>query len=342
AGLVTSGAAAALMLGTAAILAGHDLGRMERLPRTDGFPNEMLVAREHRSGYDHAVRAAGAVLVEVGFNEIVSNAGVRRAEAWEYAAAINPRTCGVLYVHAPDSRPELSEVVEVARRHRLPVLVDAAGELPPRDNLRGLIAAGADLVCFSGGKAIRGPQASGILCGRRELISSAALQMLDMDDHPQLWDPPPELILRERIAGPPRHGIGRALKVGKEEIVALLAALRLFGSGAYEPLRETGLRQLEAIAHAVRDCAVVCRVERPADGERWPLLEIAIAGPSPAALAFDVCRRLRDGTPAVHVGHGKLSSGVLVVNPVCLRDEQLPPLIERLRAELSTAATRSG
>lgn len=342
AGLVTSGAAAALMLGTAAILAGHDLGRMERLPRTDGFPNEMLVAREHRSGYDHAVRAAGAVLVEVGFHEIVSNAGVRRAEAWEYAAAINPRTCGVLYVHAPDARPELSEVVQVARRHKLPVLVDAAGELPPRDNLRRLIAAGADLVCFSGGKAIRGPQASGILCGRRELISSAALQMLDMDDHPQLWDPPPELILRDRIPGPPRHGIGRALKVGKEEIVALLAALRLFTSGAYQPLREASFQQLEAIAHALRDCAVVCRLERPVDDECWPLLEIGLSDPRPAERAFDVCRRLRDGTPAVHVGHGKLTSGVLLINPLCLRDEQLPLLIGRLTEELSPAARQSG
>src|SRR6185436_3434636 len=104
----------------------------------------------------------------------------------------------------------------------------------PRANLRIIVATGADLVCFSGGKAIRGPQATGILCGRRDLVGAAALQMLDLDDHDELWEPPPEFIDRSRLPGIPRHGIGRALKVSKEQIVALLTALRLFSSGAYE------------------------------------------------------------------------------------------------------------
>src|SRR5947209_14281974 len=108
AGLMTSGAAAALTLGAAAILTGHDLGRMERLPHCDGFPHEFLVAREQRNGYDHAVRAAGARLVEVGFHEIVSGAGVRRAEAWEFAAAFGPLTAGGPYVHAPQAPPPLA------------------------------------------------------------------------------------------------------------------------------------------------------------------------------------------------------------------------------------------
>ena len=113
----------------------------------------------------------------------------------------------------------------------LPVLVDAAGELPPRRTCATIVATGADLVVFSGGKAIRGPQATGILCGRRDCIGAAALQMLDMDDHFELWEPPAELIDRSRLAGMPRHGIGRALKVSKEQIVALLTALKLFTSG---------------------------------------------------------------------------------------------------------------
>src|SRR5205807_2031182 len=225
AGLVPAGAAAGLMLGTAAILAGDDLGRMERLPDTADMPHEFVVAREHRNGYDHAVRAAGARFVEVGFHEIVAGAGVRRAEAWEYEAAFGPKTAGVLVVHDAHAAPPLAELVRRAHAHQLPVLVDAAGELPPRANLRALIATGADLVVFSGGKAIRGPQATGILCGRRDLIGPAALQMLDMDDHIELWEPPANLIDKKRLAGLPRHGIGRALKVSKEQIVALLTAL---------------------------------------------------------------------------------------------------------------------
>ena len=190
AGLVTSGAAASLTLGAAAILAKWNIGRMERLPNCDGIPSEFVVAREHRNGYDHAVRAAGARLVEVGFNELVANAGVRRTETWEYEAAFGPATAGVLYGYSTSAQPPLDKVVECAHRHHLPVLVDAAAELPPRKNLTAIVATGADLVAFSGGKAIRGPQSTGILCGRREFVGSAALQMLDMDDHPELWDPP--------------------------------------------------------------------------------------------------------------------------------------------------------
>src|ERR671937_2456446 len=122
AGLVTGGAAAALTLGAAAILTGYDLGRMERLPDCAGFPHEFVVAREQRNGYDHAVRAAGAKFVEVGFHEVVAGAGVRRAEAWEYEAAFGPRTAGVLYVHDPQARPPLAEVVAPAHSRGLPVL----------------------------------------------------------------------------------------------------------------------------------------------------------------------------------------------------------------------------
>src|SRR5438094_7487225 len=114
AGIVTSGAAAGLMLGAAAILAGHNLGRMEKLPHTEDFSHEFVVAREQRNGYDHAVRAAGARLVEVGFHEIVAGSGVRRAEAWEFAAAFGPNTAGVFYVYDAHARPPLPDVVRLA------------------------------------------------------------------------------------------------------------------------------------------------------------------------------------------------------------------------------------
>ena len=157
-----------------------------------------------------------------------SNAGVRRTELWEYESAITDRTAGIAYVLGAGSSPPLPEVAALAQRRELPLIVDAAAELPPRENLKRIPATGADLVAFSGGKAIRGPQSTGILCGRRELISAAALQMLDMDDHLELWDPPDSLIDRSHLRGIPRHGIGRGLKVSKEEIVALLTSLEMF------------------------------------------------------------------------------------------------------------------
>jgi L-seryl-tRNA(Ser) seleniumtransferase len=335
AGLVTAGAAAALTLGTAAILTGYDLGRMQRLPQCDGFANEMVISREHRNGYDHAVRAAGARLVEVGFHEVVANAGVRRTEAWEYESAFGANTAGVVYVQAADARPPLREVVERAHRRGVPVLVDAAGELPPRRNLRDLAATGADLVAFSGGKAIRGPQSTGILCGRRDLIGAAALQILDMDDHPELWDPPPLLIEKQKLAGPPRHGIGRGFKVSKEEIVGLLTALRLFTQGTYDRQVAECRPRLDRIAGALKGLPATCFIWDQGDGETFPLLEIHVQEQRPGRTAFEVCRRLRRGTPPVYVGHGRLPQGILIVHPMHLDDDSAVMLSRRLREELS-------
>lgn len=335
AGLATAGSAAALTVGAAAILTGLDPGRMERLPHCDGFPHEFVVAREHRSGYDHAVRAAGAKFVEVGFNEIVSNAGVRRTEAWEYEAAFTENTAGVFYVHTPDPATPLRDVLEVAHRHNFPVLVDAAGELPPRSNLRDIAATGADLVAYSGGKSIRGPQSTGILCGKRDLIAAAALQMLDMDDHFDLWDPPADFLDKSRLKGIPRHGIARGMKVSKEEIVALLVALDLFASGAYDDERPAYFARLQTITDALADTTANCTVVESADGERPPLLEIVIDENSIGRSAFEVCRRLRNGSPPIYVSHGQLSAGKLVVHPLCLSDDATAILAGRLLEELT-------
>jgi len=343
AGLVTSGAAASLTLGAAAILTGLDIGRMERLPQTGdlgdnsaaGMANEFIFSREQRNGYDHAVRAAGAHFVEVGMNEIYVNAGVRRTEAWEYEAAIGPNTAGVLYVFGRESAPALTEVVEVAHRHGLPVLVDAAGELYPRTNLRAITSTGADLVAFSGGKAIRSGQSSGILCGKRDLVSAAALQMLDMDDHWDLWDPPSNLIDKTKLSGLPRHGIGRGFKVSKEEIVALLTALRLFNDGAYDAEYDTSMGLLNSIATLLSDCAVDCDITEDPLRSRPPLLVVTVDEAAAGKNVLEICRNLRNGTPPVYLGHGLLDKSQLSVNPLHLNEHSATALAQALRAQLS-------
>ena len=280
-----------------------------------------LSPREHRSGYDHAVRAAGAKFVEVGFNEIVAGAGVRRTEAWEYEAAFTNNTAGVLYTYSPHGHPPLEEVVALARQHNLPVLVDAAGELPPRANLMLPSMTGADLVAFSGGKAIRGPQSTGLLCGSRDLIASAALQMLDMDDHWELWEPPAEFIDKQRLKGMPRHGVGRALKVSKEEIVALITALAMFASSDLAAANETHRNNLQMIADALQGTDATTELIESDDDEKLPLLEIQVAS-SGSLSALEVCRALRKNTRPIYVGHGQLEQGKLVINPMCLdRDD---------------------
>jgi L-seryl-tRNA(Ser) seleniumtransferase len=334
AGLVTAGAAAALTLGTAAILSGNDLAKMERLPDTTGFPHEIIVAREQRTGYDHAVRAAGARLVEVGLDEARAGAGVRRAETWEYEAAIREDTVGILYVYSSDAHPPLKQLVARAHAHDLPVLVDAAGQLPPRENLSLASASGADLVAFSGGKAIRGPQSTGILCGRRDLVASAALQMLDMDEHFELWEPPAELIDRDQLPGLPRHGIGRAMKVSKEEIVALITALSMFAAGQYDRQFEIQRQCLEAIRARVSPPSTQYATVLIADDQPAPIMEIQLAQNCPNS-AVELCRRLRGGSPPIYVGHGKLHNGILVIDPLCLSLQDAELVGQRLHQELS-------
>src|SRR5947199_328906 len=156
-------------------------------------------------------------------------------------------------------------------------LDDAAAALPPLERLRRLVAEGADLVAVSGGKALRGPQSTGILCGRRDLIAAAALQQLDMDVAPETWSPPAFLVPGGRLSGIPHHGIGRGFKAGKEEIVALLVALQRFVTVDLRMEAALATRRLEAIAAALAGLPhVVTRLRPEAETGRFPLLEVAL------------------------------------------------------------------
>ena len=335
AGYVTAGASAGLTLGAAAILAGLDPALMERLPDTTGMKDEFIISREHRNGYDHAIRVAGARLVEVGMNEQVAGAGVRRTEAWEVEAAITEATAAVYYTATEDSQPPLEQVVELAHRHGLPVLVDAAGQLPPVSNLRKFIDVGADLVAFSGGKAMRGPQSTGILCGSREHIASAALQHLDMDEYFDIWDPPEDFIPKESIAGIPRHGLGRGFKVAKEGVVGLLTALTLFAEGKYGPDFEAQRGYLEYIADGLSGLPVEPRIALP-QGDNFPLLHLVLDAAALGRSGFDVSRELKEGNPGIFVSEKLLSQETLLIHPLNLSQPRTEATTERLRQVLST------
>jgi D-glucosaminate-6-phosphate ammonia-lyase len=336
AGYVTAGAAAGLTLSAAACLARLDVGIMDRLPDTSGLPNEIIVSREQRNGYDHALRAAGARLIEVGMNERVAGAGVRRTETWEIDAAISERTVAVAYFETPDSAPPVEEIAALCRQRGVPLIVDAAGQLPPAANLRRFVAAGADLVAFSGGKGLRGPQSTGIVTGRRDLIMSIALQHLDLDEHWSTWTPPENLIDRSRLRGFPRHGIGRGFKVAREEIVALLVALQCFVEGDYRADIERFCRYLRRVADGVADTPGLCATMLGGiDEDRFPVLELAVDDERVGSTAFQLSHRLRTGTPAVYVNESRLHDGVLVLHAIGLEERLIEPLIERLRAVVS-------
>jgi D-glucosaminate-6-phosphate ammonia-lyase len=313
AGIVTSGASAGVLLGAAACLAGLDPARINRLPDVADGRNEFIAVRSQRNMYDRAIAVAGGRIVEVGIPDRYSGPGVRDADAWEIASAITPRTAGIYYLANKQSLPRLTDVASVAREHGIPLLVDAAAQLPPADNLRRFLEHGADLVAFSGGKAIGGPQASGILCGRADLISSALLQMLDLDVFPDLWSPPAEFALLRQLPGLPHHGIGRSCKVGKEQIIGLLVALAAERGAEWRHI-------LQTIVTTAGDAVRARIVEGPI-----PALEITVTDPD--ALAA----RLAANDPAILCGLGRRHEGVLLFSPVSLTNEQAKIIGTRLR-----------
>lgn len=332
AAIVTNGASSALTLGAAAIIAGYDLQKMHSLPNFNP-PPEFLIAHDQRNSYDRALRGAGVKLINVGMDDLTSGAGVRGVELWEYGIERSENTLGLLYAIGDEfNETHLKEVVKKAHELELKVIVDAAASLPPVENLSRIPGTGADLVCFSGGKAIGGPQSTGILCGRRELVASALLQLLDWDEQEPLWTPDEDLIDRNRFEGMPRHGIGRGMKVSKEEIIGLLKALEIFTPDSVEESRKTFLEQLKRIVAGLESTSVRCEiVESPG---KYPYLDIHLTSLNKAEDAFDFCRRLREGRPRIFPGTSRLSDRVLQIHPVCLKENDENSIIQRIQEEI--------
>ncbi len=335
AGYVASGASSALALGAAACIAGDDLGAMARLPDTEGIPDEIVMPRTHRTGYDHALRAVGARVIDVGTNDRHLGTGSRNTEPWEIADAIGEETAAVAYVEKSYTEPPLEEVCDIAHDHDVPVIVDAAAELPPASNLSAFTEAGADLVAFSGGKAIRGPQTTGILAGKQSLIESVAAQHLDMHAAEQVWEPARDLVNPDELGGVPRQGIGRPMKVGKEELVGLIRALELFVEDDHDAKIEEWLDRSRRIA-ADLDSVSGFETSLTADDKTAvaPEVVVSVDAETAGVTATEVVGGLRREEPRVFVGADALPAGEFTVNPMCLTDEEAEYAVERIKAQV--------
>lgn len=330
AGCIASGADACLFLAAAACMTGADPAAMDRLPDTTGLANEVVVHRAHRTPFDHALRAAGARLVEFGYVGPGSGVGAYR---WQLDAAITEQTVAILYVYT-GSKPwpnvlELETVVEVAHAHGLPVIVDGAGA--DLAGLRALITMGADLVAVSGGKAIGGPAGSGLLAGRLDLVRAASMQQQDMHVHPDLWSPLFGSAQEAPVSdGPPHQGIGRSMKVGREEAVGLIAALLETAN------RDTGAEEERCLAVSTAVVETLAGLEdvdvRLIGPPEWPAM-VQIQLPT-ARRAHEVAAALAAGRPRIWVGSINLGNGTLWAAPMDVHDDEVPVLIERLRAVL--------
>lgn len=327
AGYVVNGAAAGLTLGTAACVVGLDVGKMDRLPDTTGMKNEVVVQKGHRNFYDHAIRAAGVRFVEVGY---LGYPGAGGTYAWQIDEAINDRTAAVACpIFRTPGTLTLPEVAEIAHAKGVPVIVDAAAELPPRSNLQRFIAEGADLVVFSGGKVIGGPQSSGILAGRKDLIASVALQQQDMDVRPETWTR--RWMLDEgSIQGIPTQGFGRGFKVGREEIVGLVTALKRFVAGS----DEEDFKHWHAILDVVEeylDGVPGLSAQREQPPGKAPSLWVTIDSAITGIESYGMLNALLDGEPGIAASETRGEFGMIGIQPHALRPDEAEIVGKRIR-----------
>ena len=303
AGIVVGGAEAGLLIGTAAILAGTDPARIAQLPDTTGMKNEAIMFRAHRNGYDHGVRAAGARIVDVGYGG--------SALPYQLKSAINERTALVMYLMSPwagQGALSLAQTCAIAHEAGIPVLVDAAAMLPPSTSLQRFIADGADLVTFSGGKGLMGPQSSGILAGRADLIRAA------------------------RLNGSPSHSVGRAAKAAKEDIVGLIVALEDYMQRDHDADIAFWRAQAEYMLERLRDFPGVA-ASFLHDGREHPAPRAELVfGPETGINAHELVLALEEHDPRVFLFEP--TGPTAKPNSIVINTQTMQPGDERIVAEV--------
>lgn len=299
--IVTAGTSAALTHATAACLAGTDAEKIQRLPNLEGLKDEVIMPRESRNVYDHAVRTLGVKIIEVG-------------NADELRKAIGPHTAMIEVLGNRFEKVDfgLKDVAPIARERGIPILVDAAADyLMVQDPY---IALGADLVAYSGGKIIRGPQGAGLLVGRKDLVRAA-------------W-----------ANSAPHHAFGRALKVTKEEIVGMLAAVEVWSSGRNldADFKEWTRWYAHITERITKISGVSAKVVPPVRGGPFPTLSVSWDKQKVGLTAGEVGRQMLDGEPRIMTQASGEGSSFLI-RPVAMKAGEYQIVADRLFQVLSSA-----
>jgi L-seryl-tRNA(Ser) seleniumtransferase len=302
AAMVTTGAAGAMLLGTAAIVTGGDPKFIQRLPNTRGMKNEVILQKAHHTCYDNQLTGVGAKLVEVE-----TPADVKRT--------VTDKTALMFFMNVGDAegRIQRAEWLALAQRHRVPTLLDAAAEVPPIEHLSAYNRMGFDLVAFSGGKALRGPNDTGLLLGRKDLVEAA-----------------------KRNTNPHCGTIGRGMKVSKEDMVALLAAVERYLRLDQEAERREWERRLSVIENAVKSIPTVeCERIVPPIANHVPHVIVSWDERRLKLTRAQLTAALADADPPIRIGrvHGTGDKGVLI-SVFVLQAGEDRIIAERLRAIL--------
>jgi D-glucosaminate-6-phosphate ammonia-lyase len=266
AAFVTAGASAALCLATCAVTAGKDRKKINQLPDLTGMKSEIIIQKIHRNSYDHAFRMVGVKLIDVETAEQVRS-------------AISDKTAALAMVLSHNSmghKVELDEMISLAHAAKLPLILDAAAEIPPASNLKKFVNMGADLVAFSGGKNLRGPQCSGLLMGRKDLIEAAY------------------------VNSSPNNHFARIAKVGKEEIVGLMVAVEVALQQDEDKQRREWTAMLDRVADRLKKVPGVQTEMIPnQDFSHSPRLSVQWDEAARNLTLDQMVKQLREGTPSI-------------------------------------------
>jgi len=298
---VTAGCWSALVLGTAGVLTGMDMKKVAQLPNVTGMKSEVIVQKGHNIGYVHALTNTGAIIVEI-------------ETAQELEKAINEKTAMMWFLntYAPMGKIQHEEWVAVAKKHKIPTMIDMAADVPPVSNLWKYNELGFDLVCVSGGKAMCGPQSAGILMGRKDLIAAA------------------------RLSAPPRGGnIGRGMKVNKEEIVGMYVALEKYINQDHDAEWKMWESKIDSIKTAVNSVeGVTTEISVPPIANHTPLLFIKWDESKVKTNNKDLMLKLRNGSPSIEV----MANGTGInITVLMLQEGEEKIVAKRVREELLLA-----
>jgi uncharacterized pyridoxal phosphate-dependent enzyme len=275
--LVTSGAAAAIQSGLAGILTGSDENLIRQLPDLTGMKSEVVIQKSHRNPFDHQLRSTGVKLLEI-------------ETADDLRSAINDRTAMMHFTNFAnaDGQIKVDEWVRLAKQYKLPCMIDAAADTPPVSHLWDYANMGYDLVTFSGGKAIRGPQCAGLLIGRKEMVANALLNNSPNEDT-----------------------IGRSQKVGKEEILGMVKALEMFLAEDHDALAREWQDRLDLVSAEVSKVpGVSTSFFVPDIANHVPHMQISWDESRISITPKEAAKLLRSSKPSIAISSGEGKPGL--------------------------------
>ena len=274
---VSSGCFGAMSIAMAGVMSGKDPKKIKQLPDTTGLRNEVILQESHTIGYAQALTNVGAKLVKVKTAEELEN-------------AINEKTAMLWFLNANTDRGDIKweEFVSLGKKHNIPTFIDCAADVPPVDNLFKFTRIGFDMVAFSGGKGLRGPQSAGLLLGKKEYIEAA------------------------RLHTPPRgETIGRGMKVNKEEVLGMLAALELYLSKDHQAEWKMWEDQIDLISESAKSISgVETTIHVPPHANHVPSLKIRWDQSKVYISPDNVRKILREGSPSIETVGNKNEIGI--------------------------------